>query len=59
LLVDCDPPKHLVLDLHEVVAIEEIASLEEGICHSVRMRIQRAVPLEGILLGPFGRLDGH
>src|SRR5205807_2082022 len=51
--------KDLVLDLYDIVAIEEIASFEQGVCHRVRMRIQRAVPLEGVSLGLFGRLAGH
>jgi len=59
LFVDSDAAKHLVLDLYDIVAIEEIASFDQGVCHRVRMRIQRAVPLEGVSLGLFGRLAGH
>jgi len=53
-----DAAKHLVLDLHDVVAIEEIASFEQGICHRVRMRIERAVLLEDISLGFLAALLG-
>src|SRR6516162_3948845 len=59
LLVDRNTAKHLVLELQKVVAIEEIASFEQSVCYRVRMRVERAVPLEGVSLGLFGRLAGH
>src|ERR1700677_426363 len=47
-VVDGNTTQHLVLDLHGVVRIEELASLKLWIAHLLGRRIERALFEEGV-----------
>src|SRR5262249_31197354 len=58
-LVHFDPPQHLVLDLHQIIRIEELAFLKKWIRYALRMQIQAPLPPEGIALRWVWPLFGH
>lgn len=49
--VDVNLAQHLVLDLHEIVGIEEVAVLEQRIGDSFWMRVESAVTAERLVFG--------
>lgn len=50
LLIDVNLAEHLVLDLQQVVGIEEIAVLKQRMSDRFGLRIERAMPAEGLAL---------
>ncbi len=42
--------QHLVLDLQQVVGIEEIAVLKQGVSDGLGLRIERAMPAKSLAL---------
>jgi len=50
LLIHVNLAEHLVLDLQEVVGIEEIAVLKQRVSDRFGLRIERAMPAEGLAL---------
>jgi|SRR5947209_7450247 len=49
-LVDVNLAQHLVLDLQQVVGIEEVAVLKEGMSDRLGLRVERTVPAESLAL---------
>lgn len=49
--VDMNLAQHLVLDLHQVVGIEEVAVLEQRISDSLRMRVESAMAAKRLAFG--------
>jgi len=50
IVVDTDPTHHLVLDLEQVVGIEKIVVVKQGMGDRLGFRIEVAVPAEGLTL---------
>jgi len=50
LLIHVNLAEHLVLDLQQVVGIEEIAVLKQRVSNRFGLRIERAMPAEGLAL---------
>src|SRR6185437_13913096 len=50
LLIHVNLAEHLVLDLQQVVRIEEIAVLKQRVSNRFGLRIERAMPAEGLAL---------
>src|SRR5262249_60160210 len=57
--VDPDTAEHLVLDLHEIARIEEVAPAKGLVGDARRSRVERATPAEGLQLGIGLRAAGH
>ena len=58
-LFDMNAAEHLVPDLHEVVWVEELVALEQGIGHLLGARVQGTLPTQGVAFGvrEFGHRD--
>ena len=58
-LVDVDQSQHLVLDLHQVVGIEELAAREQRVRDAVRARVERGVLPQDRLLVVLASIYRH